>query len=251
MKLTYVEQTSFLGIAHAVGCLEAYVHGPFLLFLGDIYFGPGKLVDMLAEFDADSGGAILAIKQEPDADAMRKNYAVVIGEDRLVKRVVEKPRIAPSRLKGVGIYLFDSTIFDAIRRTPRTAMRDEYEITHAIQVLIDDGYPVRAVHAIDDDVNLTFPADLLRCNLEQADRLGDGVLDSQHNLIGDRTSIHAGAVLTDCIVGSDVVIEHPIHISRSMIFDGSRVLSSSDFDYHIVTPDGIVDCNVSRDGSAR
>jgi dTDP-glucose pyrophosphorylase len=238
VKLTYVEQSTYLGIAHAVGCLEPYLSGPFLLFLGDIFFTTGKLDRMLSTFDPNSGGAILAVKDEPDPVAMSKNYAVVVGDNGLVKRVIEKPRIAPCNVKGVGVYLFDLTIFDAIRRTPRTAMRDEYEITHSIQVLIDDGYPVHAVNAINDDVNLTFPADLLRCNLHQAKLL----LES--SIKGERNSIHPGAQLVDCVVGSDVTIEHPIRISRSMIFTGSRVTSTVDFDSYIVTPDGMVDCNV-------
>ncbi len=240
VRLTYVEQTSYLGIAHAIGCLEPHIHGPFLLFLGDIFFQRGRLDDMLAAFDQTSGGAILAVKEEPDAEAMSKNYAVVLGDDGVVRRVIEKPRIAPCRLKGVGVYLFDLTIFDAIRRTPRTAMRDEYEITHSIQVLIDDGYVVRAVNAIDDDVNLTFPADLLNCNLVQAKLLADG------NLIGERNSIHPDAKIIDCVVGSDVTVEQPIRISRSMIFSGSRVTSSVDLDSYIITPDGIVDCKVKE-----
>ena len=33
-------------------------------------------------------------------------------------------------------------VFDAIRRTPRTAMRDEYEITTSIQILVDDGFKI-------------------------------------------------------------------------------------------------------------
>ena len=54
--------------------------------------------------------------------------------------MIEKPRYVDSQLKGCGLYVFDPHIFDAIRRTPRTAMRDEYEITDSIQILINDGY---------------------------------------------------------------------------------------------------------------
>ena len=56
--------------------------------------------------------------------------------------MIEKPRYIDNDLKGCGLYLFDLPVFDAIRRTPKTAMRDEYEITAAIQIVIDDGLPV-------------------------------------------------------------------------------------------------------------
>ncbi|MDZ7784577.1 MAG: sugar phosphate nucleotidyltransferase [Halioglobus sp.] len=97
--------------------------------------------------------------------AIRRNYSVRMDDSDRVTRVVEKPRHVSNRLKGVGLYLFDLTIFDAIRRTPRTAMRDEYEITEAIQVLIDDGEYVSAADAVHDDINLTYPIDVLRVNL--------------------------------------------------------------------------------------
>ena len=120
-------------------------------------------------------------------------------------------------------------------------MRDEYEITHSIQVLIDDGYPVRTVNAVDDDVNLTFPEDLLRCNLEQAR------LTSYGSLFGVRNSIHPQAEIVDCVIGSDVTIEHPIKIIRSMIFTGAHVSSKVDLDSYIITPDGMVDCTRNAD----
>lgn len=236
VSIQYVEQTSYLGIAHAVGCLERHIHGPFLLFLGDIFFRKGQLASMLNLFRDIPGGAVLAVKEEHDPEAMRKNYAVVLNVEGAVTRVIEKPRQAPSRLKGVGVYLFDLTIFDAIRNTPRTALRDEYEITHSIQVLINDGYPVRTAHPIDEDVNLTFPADLLRCNLQQAR------LMPEQFRVGENTYIHPDAEIVDSVIGANVRIESPIRICKSLIFAGSTLNSQGDLKYHIVTPDGMVDC---------
>ena len=69
-----------------------------------------------------------------------------------MRRVIEKPLRVPNSLKGCGIYLFDQRIFEAVRRTPRTAMRDEYELTDSIQILIDYGYPVRTANVVDWDV---------------------------------------------------------------------------------------------------
>ncbi len=237
VSIKYVEQTSFLGIAHAVGCMERHIHSPFLLFLGDIFFHRGKLHEMLESFALNPGGAVLAVKEEHDPAAMRKNFAVIVGDNELVTRVIEKPRLAPSRLKGVGVYMFDLTIFDAIRNTPRTAMRDEYEITHSIQVLINDGYPVRTALAIDDDVNLTEPIDLLRCNLNQAKLMKCSAL------VGRHTDIHPGAQVVDSIIGDHVRIDCPIRLTRSLVFSGTHITTPADLDMHILTPDGMVDCS--------
>lgn len=237
VSIKYVEQTSTLGIAHAVGRLEPHISRPFLLFLGDIFFVPGDLRQMFTLFEEQAGGAALCTKEEPDPEAIRRNFSIILSPQGYATRVIEKPRHAVNNLKGVGIYLFDLTIFDAIRRTPRTAMRDEYEITEAIQVMIQDGHPVRPSNSVIDDINLTVPADLLRCNLMHARNV------APETLFGSNSVVHAQARLNNCVVGNNVVIKNPVNISNSLIFDGSYIDSSADFDNFIVTPELMVDCN--------
>jgi glucose-1-phosphate thymidylyltransferase len=236
VKIHYVEQTESLGIAHAVGRLEPYLEGPFLLFLGDIFFSTRNLGDMVTRFEDQNGGAVLATKDEGDPDAIRRNFAIHLSPEGFVTRVIEKPRYTSNRLKGVGLYLFDLTIFDAIRRTPRTAMRDEYELTESIQVMIDDGLPVRVADVIDDDVNVTEPTDLLAVNLRQARLLGTG------SLVGANCSIAKGATVEDSIIGANVTIVNPIRIRRSLVFDGARVDSEVPLEELVITPDLVIDC---------
>ena len=246
VRIQYVEQEATLGIAHAVGRMEAHLDRPFLLFLGDIFFVPGDMQQMFKVFrEQGSGGAVLAVKDEADPDAVRKNYTVSLSDHGFVKRVVEKPRYTTSRLKGVGLYLFDLSVFDAIRRTPRTAMRDEYEITDSIQVMIDDGAPVRISESIVDDINVTTPVDLLRCNLLAAELL------PQPELIGANAKVHADAQLERCIIGSNSVIKNPISIRNSVIFDDTLVDTTEGFDGFVLTPEVVVNCNYRADGVGR
>ena len=237
VRIRYVEQTQTLGIAHAVGRLEPYADRPMLLFLGDIFFVPGDLREMFALFEAQRGGAVLAAKEESDPKAIQKNFAMLLDEQHpgRVRRVIEKPRHASNNLKGVGLYLFDLTVFDAIRRTPRTAMRDEYEITESVQVMIDDGHPVSVARCITDDINVTNPRDLLRCNLLEARRLGGLVR-------GDGGSLAEGTKLEQAVLGRNVVVQHPISIRNSVIFDNTMVGLQHDIEHSIVLPDCIVDC---------
>jgi dTDP-glucose pyrophosphorylase len=245
MRIQYVEQTEVLGIAHAVGRMEPYVDRPFLLFLGDIYFVPNDLGQMLRLFDEQGEGAVLAVKDEPDPAAIRKNFAVLQDEGGRVTRVMEKPRVSPNRLKGVGLYLFDLTVFDAIRRTPRTAMRDEYEITDTIQVMIDFGLTVRVANTVLSDVNVTSPVDLLDCNLLEL-RNVPGEL-----LIGPRTEVHPGARLERCVLGSNVRIRHPIRLRDTVVFDDTVVEAETDFDRFLLLPDAALDCGHHRAAVSR
>ncbi|MCA8957000.1 MAG: nucleotidyltransferase family protein, partial [Planctomycetes bacterium] len=133
VDITYVEQEETLGIAHAVSKLEQHVDRPFFLFLGDIFFEfhtDADLKSMVERMHSDRGvSGVLAVRVERDPEAIKRNFIVIASNDGRVTRVIEKPRHPQVDLKGCGIYLFDNTFFDAVRRTPRTAMRDEYEIT--------------------------------------------------------------------------------------------------------------------------
>lgn len=242
VRLKYVEQTEILGIAHALGRMESYVTKPFLMFLGDIFFVPRDLNEMLVLFRQQGEGAILAVKDEPDPLAIRKNYSVSIGASGLVERVIEKPRHTTNRLKGVGLYLFGLSVFDAIRRTPRTAMRDEYEITDTIQVMIDHGLPVRAANSIAQDVNITSPIDLLECNLIAAESV------PRHQLIGKNTEIHPKANIERCVIGSNVRICNPITLRETLVFDTTLIDASSGFDRFVLTPEVVVNCRYDHDG---
>lgn len=237
MNIEYIEQTDALGIAHALGQLQPYVKSPILLFLGDIFFRTSGMKEMIATFRSRDSGSFLVVKEDVP-EAIQRNFAVILdpGTGR-VQRVIEKPRYIHNSLKGCGLYLFDLPIFDAIRRTPRTAMRDEYEITDAIQILIDDGEPVEIAKVVDEDVNLTTPYDLLGCNMSELDRRGlDNLIDKtaevspsatiRHSIIGPGARIEAPAVLEDCVVFADTVIDRA----------EGRVHG------YIVTPEAAIEC---------
>jgi glucose-1-phosphate thymidylyltransferase len=234
--IEYVEQMEALGIAHAVGRLEDRLQSPFLLFLGDIYFVPSKLDRLVAEFEKNETRAVLASKIEERPDMIRRNFAIISSEGRVVRRVIEKPRYLESKLKGCGIYLFGLEIFDAIRRTPRTAMRDEYEITEAIQIMIQDGHRVVHANVIEEDLNLTIPEDLLSINLRALKRLG-----RLNQFVGNQKI--PGKGLRNCVVGRNVKIKQPVSLRNCVLFDDSQVKPRTRLTNAIITPDGVVQCN--------
>jgi dTDP-glucose pyrophosphorylase len=240
VNIRYVEQGQTLGIAHALGRLENYLTTPFLLFLGDIFFVTSRLKAMKEEFFLRKLQGLLATKTETNADAIKRNFAVIENERGLVQRVIEKPRYIVNNVKGCGLYLFDLPIFDAIRRTPRTAMRDEYELTDAIQILIDDHYHVAASNIIEDDMNLTFPADLLKINLYELERRG------LTTLTGSNFTCPEGTELINAIAGDGVNVLNPIRISNSILFKNSVIASGEHMNKIIATPERIIDLNYSE-----
>ena len=237
VRIWFVEQESTLGLAHAVGALEARVQVPFLLMLGDIYFHlKAPLRPLCDQVLSGEVNANLVSMYEPDPAMVRRNFVIQADDTGRVRRVIEKPRYVDSQLKGCGLYVFDPHIFDAIRRTPRTAMRDEYEITDSIQILINDGYVVHHHPIVERDLNLTKPDDLLAINLIELERNG------LPHLIDESVSLPEGTRIVRSVIGKGVVIAHPIKISRSVIMPGVTVTATSDLDSVVMDGEHTVYC---------
>lgn len=235
VAVEYVEQTETLGIAHALAQLEGRLHGPFLLCLGDVYVVSSRLAEMM-DLYAAGARAVLASKVEPDPEMIRRNFVIVADADGRVRRVIEKPRADYGRLKGCGLYLFGVEVFDAIRRTPRSAMRDEYEVTDSIQIMIDDGH--RVVHApvIDDDLNLTVPGDLLAINASELRRRG------LQNFFFEPPARGEWSRYTGVVGGAGVTLGHGTTLVRCVLFDGCDVPDGTELTDAIVTPGEVIQC---------
>ncbi len=233
IRISYIVQDKPLGIAHALSKTEPFIQKPFMLFLGDIFFATKDLARMLELFEQRCASGVLAVKHEDNPEYIRRNFAVFLHQSGIVRRVIEKPQHSPSKLKGCGIYLFDLSFYDAVRRTPRTAMRDEYELTSSIQILLEDGYPVYPAEVVEWDMNITTIDDLLLCNQRMLSAQGGG------SVIGAEASIPSGAVIESSVIGDGVIVSNPIKISNSVILTGSKVTSKKDLDNVLVFEDKV------------
>ncbi|MBI4581910.1 MAG: NTP transferase domain-containing protein [Planctomycetes bacterium] len=236
VQIEYVEQRDALGIAHALTQLERRIERPFALLLGDIYFETDRSINPLAAMRDRRAKGFLSVMEESDPRAIQRNFSVSIDDDHRVRRVIEKPRFPNSRWKGCGVYAFDISFFDALRRTPRSAARNEYELTDAIQTFIDDGAMVTAGAMMTRDINLTFPYDLLVANLSALRLMRAG------NLVAPTARVHPGAQLTNSIIGERVTIEQPIRLRHVLAFPDARIGIAESIERAIVTPDDLVDC---------
>lgn len=139
IKLTYVRQDDPKGLAHAVGFAKEFVgDDTFVLYLGDAVYGSG-FAEHAKKF-TESGAANLNIVK-PVEDPRRFGVANVEG-DRIVK-LVEKPQNPESNLAMAGMYFFGPALWEVLPDLQPSA-RGEYEITDAIQMLIDRGHLVLA-----------------------------------------------------------------------------------------------------------
>lgn len=149
VRIEYIYQEQPRGLAHALVCAREFLGDHrFALLLGDIVIGE-SLAPFIAGFFEDpyppTSSLLLKPTDNPGAYGVAEITEVLVNKtgQLLVRRVVEKPALAVSNLALVGMYCFDSTIFQAIEHIQPSA-RDELELTDAIQWLIDHNYRVQA-----------------------------------------------------------------------------------------------------------
>lgn len=232
IRLTYIDDPAPAGIAASLSLAEEWVKGPFIVFLGDIFLAMDDLAPALAPMD--DGAAGLIVVREDTLDAVRRNFSVELGPTGTVQRVVEKPQEPATNLKGVGVYVFDQTIFEAIKRTPVSPLRNEVEITDAVQHLIDMGRPVWPAQVVRWDVNITYPGDMLSCNLRL---LRERNLD---NLIDKDATVGPLSHFSSSIVGPWAVVDVPATLQECLVLPGARVEGVAGAVRRSIFADGLV-----------
>jgi UTP--glucose-1-phosphate uridylyltransferase len=146
-----------LGLGHAISYAEFHVgDDPFAVLLGDEFVDlADPLLPAMLDLQARTGGVVLAFFEVEPKETKRYGIASVapaeeeltgIGEVVRVTDLVEKPKPedAPSNLAILGRYILPKEIFDAIRRT-KPGSGGEIQLTDAMGLLIDDGFPVHAI----------------------------------------------------------------------------------------------------------
>lgn len=199
----YIMQDPPEGLAHAVKVSRGFLgDDPFVMYLGDNLFehGIGAFVDA---FKPDEGiNAVLALVSVDDP----RSFGVAVIEDGKIVDLVEKPEEPPSNLAVAGVYVFDKSVHKMIEGLEPGA-KGEYQITDAIQRMIDAGLHVAPVEVNGWWKDTGRPSDILDANRLQLLKLrGDvrGTVEDSE-LIGD-VIIEKGAVVTGSTIFGPVLI---------------------------------------------
>lgn len=235
VSINYIEQERPSGSAHAMLPLASCVKGYFLLMLGDYFFSAPHLYRSY-QWAMDTGATVIAAKRDSNQQALGEACLLYTDHTGKVKNIVEKPVVPKTDLKGCGLYICRPEIFDAVRRTPRTALRDEYEFTVSLDIYIKMGFPLYADEMIEWDVNFTRPSDVLRCNMMWLDQ------QNMSNLISTKASIIDGVTLNRSVIGDNVVIDKPCSLHETIVFTDTRLTQNKRIERSLVTPEYLITC---------
>jgi len=241
VSVTYIEQEAPLGLAHAVLVSEPFLgDDAFCMYLGDNLIRE-KLEPLVTRFREEKPNSQILLARVPNPS----QFGVAELRDGTVVRLIEKPKTPPSDLALVGVYMFDSAIFKAVKAIKPSA-RGELEITDAIQWLIDAGHVVRP-HVIEgwwkDTGRLE---DMLEANriildtllprteghVEDSEILGKVVVEAGARIVQSTVRgpaiIGRGAVIENAYVGpftsiGDGVTVRGSEIEHSILLEGSSV----------------------------
>lgn len=132
--LNYTYQEGEGGIADALSLAEHFADGhKICVVLGDNLI-EGSIRPAVEQFKLQPRGARILLKEVPDAE--RFGVAEIEG-DRIVG-IEEKPKHPKSNYAVTGIYMYDDTVFDKIRRLV-PSQRGELEITDVNNAYIREG----------------------------------------------------------------------------------------------------------------
>jgi glucose-1-phosphate thymidylyltransferase len=130
----YTYQEGEGGIAEALGLAEYFAGDePICVVLGDNII-ENNFCQAVENFGKQRDGAKILLKEVPDA----QRFGVPELRDGKVIGIEEKPVAPKSEYAVIGIYLYDKTVFEKIRRLTPSA-RGELEITHVNNFYVQEG----------------------------------------------------------------------------------------------------------------
>ena len=133
-------------------------HDPFLLSYADILCDPSEYVRCASILDRDPAtAAVLAVKAVDDP----WQGAAVYEENGRIRQIIEKPPQGTSTTpwNSAGFYAFRPTLFTYLDRI-RPSPRNEYELTSALDLMLEDGLDLRISPIEGDWRDVGRPEDL-------------------------------------------------------------------------------------------
>lgn len=238
-RFTYIPQDRPAGLAHAVKTARPFLGGdPFVMYLGDNLLW-GGISHLVSSYQRGEHHAIVLLT--PVENPSQFGVAE-LDKWGAVVRLVEKPKVPPSNLALVGVYLFDPFIHEVIDSL-QPSWRGEYEITDAIQGLVERGLSVKAHKVRGWWKDTGRPEDLLDANrlvLSKLERRVEGSVTASE--VSGEVVVEAGATLVRS------VIRGPVHIASGALIEDAYIgpysaiganvrVISSEVEYSILLPD--------------
>ncbi len=144
------------GLANAILQAELFIDDNFMVALGDCLFS-GRFTAL--KTTAEQG---CAVWKNQDEESIKRSYAVEVNANKsYINRISEKPTtVLPNYYCGMGLYFFSPMVFEYIRHTPVSPLRNEIEISDTLQLMVSRKEGLAPIWFEGDYLNVTYPEDI-------------------------------------------------------------------------------------------
>jgi glucose-1-phosphate thymidylyltransferase len=242
VNITYVFQDTPQGIAHAISLCKDFVgNDKFCVYLGDNVLRTG-LSSFVTKFDSSSKDAIILLAEVDNPS----QFGVAEIKDKKIIKITEKPKNPPSNLAVIGVYFLTPKIFDIIQQL-KPSGRGEYEITEALQSLMDNNLELDYDFVSGWWKDTGTPNDILHANqliLESMVQNSNNVFVGKNSII-DPTCEVIGPVLIDdnCVIKSSTKLGPNVSIGKNTTLEKCEINNS------IVMDNCIINAQIKITGS--
>ncbi len=246
-KITYVNQDYPRGIAHAINLCKKFIgNDKFVVFLGDNIIKK-SIADYVSRFkQSDASASILLCEVSNPTQ-----FGIADVRDGIIKKIMEKPKDPPTNFAVTGIYFLTPIIFDIIDRL-KPSWRNEYEITDALQMLLEENYKIIYDMVTDYWKDTGTPHDIIHANeviLSNMEpyfhgKKEENVLITGNVMIGEGTIIKKGSRITGpVIIGKECIIESDTYIGPNTSIGNNSKISKCNIKNSIIMSDCNIDGN--------
>ena len=216
VRITYIEQESPKGIAHAINlCKEFIGDEKFLVFLGDNIIQ--KPINNIArKFGSSDNDALILLCEVENPE----RFGIADVKDNKITKIMEKPKNPPTNFAVTGIYFLTPKIFDIFTRL-KPSWRNELEITDALQILLEEKNKIAFEMITDYWKDTGTPQDIIHANMVILKKMTPYFKGKKANDVIIKGNVMVG---DETIIGSGVEIEGPAIIGNNCVIDAdSRI----------------------------
>ncbi|MBN1800239.1 MAG: hypothetical protein JW891_01960 [Candidatus Lokiarchaeota archaeon] len=228
-----------------------------LIFLGDMIPIDDYSYLLYRYYESDIDG-IITVMKVPKEEA--SSYGVVIvDQNNLIQKLVEKPEYFVSDLAIAGIYAFSHDTMQALYKNikkyldKRTEDSKEIYLTESLQDLVDQGYKIAAVELKKGILDFGRPSEVLSGNrflLEQystkKEEFQQKGIQVEKSWLKNPIHIGKGVKIVNSVIGPHVSIGDNSIIQDSII--SNSIIEQEASLKKVITDSSIVGSNVNING---
>ena len=161
VKIKYVvnKAPEKTGIADTILLTQKYIKEPFIVILGDDFTTTKTLMPFVKKFFDKDALVVEAVVPENDLSSLRRTNSVMIEKNGRILKIIEKPKRPKFKVRGCGLYIFNPSIFEFIKKTLPSHYRPGRDITNTIQLVANKG-KAYGFFIDGDNVNINTLSDL-------------------------------------------------------------------------------------------